>query len=145
MVDDALNLSPCGNNAVITKAYIVSKILESNKLSLNEGKCQHIGLHVGDRESTFCPQLKTHDTVMVKSEEDKYLGDIVTADLSNTKNIKARCDRGIGIISNIMIILKEVCLGQFYFKVAVILRESLLFSSMLLNSECWINITKTEI
>ena len=44
-----------------------------------------------------------------------------------------------------MIILKETCLGEFYFTVAVILRESLLFSSMLLSSEVWFNITKQEI
>ena len=82
---------------------------------------------------------------MLKSDQDKYLGDIVTADFSNAKNINARCGRGLGINTNIMNILKEVCLGKYYFKVAVLLRESLLFSSMLLNSECWFKITKTEV
>ena len=81
---------------------------------------------------------------MLRVDEDSYLGDTVTSSRSNAKNIKVRCGRGLGIISNIMIILSETCLGEFYFTVAVILRESLLFSSMLLSSEIWFNITKQE-
>ena len=44
-----------------------------------------------------------------------------------------------------MIILNETSLGMFYFAIAMILRETILISSMLLNVEVWTNITKTEI
>ena len=49
------------------------------------------------------------------------------------------------INTSIVNILKELCLGQFHFTVAKLLRESLLFSSILLNCETWFNITKAEI
>ena len=96
-------------------------------------------------DSDFCPQLQTHGDVMIKTDSDSYLGDIVESSGKNTKNINARCGRGWGITTNIIMILKEVCLGQFYFTVALILRESLLFSSVLLNSETWTNVTAAEI
>ena len=44
-----------------------------------------------------------------------------------------------------MIILKEICLGQYHFMVAMLLREALLFSSLLLSAETWFNVTKREI
>ena len=82
---------------------------------------------------------------MIITEDDLYLGDYLASDGSNTKNIKTRCDRGHGINTNIMIILKEVCLGQYHFMVAMLLREALLFSSLLLSAETWFNVTKREI
>ena len=48
-------------------------------------------------------------------------------------------------ITSIMIILNETSLGMFYFTIAMILRETILMSSMLLNVEVWTNITKSEI
>ena len=97
--------------------------IETKKLDLNKTKCHQ--LHVGTHND-FCPQLKTHEDIMLKVDEDSYLGDTVMATGSNSSNIKNRCGRGLGIISNIMIILKETCLGEFYFTVAVILRETII-------------------
>ena len=142
MVDDLLNISQCNLNSSINNAYLVTRI-ETKKLKLNESKCNR--MHVGNANEDFCPQLKTHNNVMVKTDADKYLGDICESSGKNTKNIKARCDRGYGINTSIVNILKELCLGQFHFTVAKLLRESLLFSSILLNCETWFNITKAEI
>ena len=44
-----------------------------------------------------------------------------------------------------MAMIEGIPFGKNYFKVALILRESLLMSSMLFNSEAWYNVTKTEI
>ena len=66
-------------------------------------------------------------------------------DGKNTKNIKARLGRGIGVISNIANILKEVSMGQFHFEVSLLLRESLFLSTVLVNSESWVNLTKTDV
>ena len=38
-----------------------------------------------------------------------------------------------------------MCLGSFYFEAAVLLRESIFSSSVLLNSETWVNLTKTDL
>jgi hypothetical protein len=44
-----------------------------------------------------------------------------------------------------MKILEGIPFGDFYFEVAVILRNSLLVSSLLSNSEAWYNVTKSEL
>ena len=44
-----------------------------------------------------------------------------------------------------MSMLAGICFGKFYFKVAMTLRESLLISSWLTNSELWYNLTLSDI
>ena len=44
-----------------------------------------------------------------------------------------------------MSILEEICFGKFYFKVAMILRNSLLISSLLTNAEAWYNLSTSEV
>ena len=82
---------------------------------------------------------------MEEVREEKYIGDIISNDGKNTKNITARKNRGIGIITQIMGILSEICFGKYYFEVAVILRNSLLLSSILTNCEAWYNVSKQDI
>ena len=79
------------------------------------------------------------------TQEQKYLGDIISNDGRNIKNIKARVNKGKGVVSRIMTLLEGIPFGKFYFEVAVLLRNSLLVSSMLTNSEAWYNVTKAEL
>ena len=72
------------------------------------------------------------------------MGDIVSKDGRNIKNVKARINKGRGIISKIMSILETIPLGRHYLEIAVVLRNSLLTSSMLSNTESWYNITIAE-
>ena len=74
---------------------------------------------------------------MEEKIDEKYLGDIISVDGRNIKNIKARVAKGKGINSRIMSILNGIPFGQYYFEVALILRNSLLVSSLLCNSESW--------
>ena len=74
-----------------------------------------------------------------------YLWDIVSNDGKNTKNINNRIVRGIGKINDILNILSKFPLGKFYFKTALMLRESLFLNSVLTNVDIWYGITKTEI
>ena len=76
---------------------------------------------------------------------EKYLGDIISDDGKNSKNIAARKNRGIGVVNQVMAILEEICFGKFYFQVAMVLRNSLLISSLLTNAEAWYNITNNEV
>ena len=80
----------------------------------------------------------------VKSEQT-YLGIVISADGRNLKYCQARKNKGIGIINQIMQILESVYFGIYYFEVAVVLRSSLLLSSLLLNSEAWVNLKEREI
>ena len=67
--------------------------------------------------------------------EDTYLGDIVSNDGKNTKNINNRIGRGIGKINDILNILSKFPLVKFYFKTALMLRESLILNSVLTNAD----------
>ena len=140
-VDDMLAVSECGQASVSVNVAINAKI-EAKKLELNSKKCHQI--HIG-KTNKRCPELKTHDDVMMKSKDDKYVGDILSEDGKINKTIKSRAMKGMGIISTIMNILKEVNLGNFHFETGLLLRESLFLSSMLVNSETWVNIAKEEI
>ena len=55
----------------------------------------------------------------------EVLEDVVSADGKNTKKIKKRIGKGIGIISEITNILEKTTLGENYFTTALLLRESL--------------------
>ena len=72
---------------------------------------------------------------MEESEEERYLGDLITSDGLNKRNVAAR--KGYGIIEKIMEMLQEISFGPNYFIVANLLRHSLFLSSVLLNSEAW--------
>ena len=80
-----------------------------------------------------------------EKSEDKYLGDIISTDGRNMKNIKARIAKGKGIVNNILTMLEGIPFGKHYFEVGIILRNSLLVSSMLFNSEAWYNLTSAEL
>lgn len=166
MVDDLLCVSECGVKTTMLNSYINFKT-NSKKLQFGVSKCKKI--HVGKNCDDFKCQKLTVDSwaevehesketgnVIIEDsytgeedmddvEEDKYLGDIISNDGRNIKNIKSRVNKGKGIVTRIMTLLEGIPFGRFYFQVAVILRNSLLVSSMLTNSEAWYNLTKAEL
>ena len=82
---------------------------------------------------------------METKDSEKYLGDIISTDGKNLKNIKARVAKGTGIISKIITMMEGIPFGKFYYQVGIILRNSLLVSSLLCNSESWYNATNSEL
>ena len=85
------------------------------------------------------------ENIIEQKEEDRYLGDIISVDGRNIKNIRARVNKGTGIVHRIMTMLNGIPFGKQYFQVGMILRNSLLVSSMLFNTEAWYNITISEL
>ena len=83
--------------------------------------------------------------IMPEVNEESYLGDILSSDGKNTKNIKSRISKGIGMISQIINILDEVSFGPFLFEVALLLRESMFINGILTNAEIWYNFTEKEV
>ena len=77
---------------------------------------------------------------MEEITNEKYLGHVISNDGRNINNIKARVNKGTGIVKKILTMLDGIPFGYFYFEAAVILRDSLLASSVLCNSESWYNI-----
>ena len=87
---------------------------------------------------------KGEEEMQLKTEE-KYLGDIISSDGKNLKNIQERVNKGKGIVRNILNMLEGIPFGKYFFEVAIILRNSLLVGSVLFNCEAWYNLTKTEL
>ena len=70
---------------------------------------------------------------------------MIATDGRNKKNIKSRIAKGTGIVNKILNILDRIPFGKHYFEVGVLLRDSLLISSILFNSEAWYNRTNAEL
>ena len=147
MVDDLLVVAPCGYESLAVNVFINTQI-EMKKLKFHtedkNGKSKCHTIHVG-KTNTMCPDLKVHGTRMGKVSEDTYLGDVISQDGSNWKNIKSRAGKGLGIISQILTILETVSFGKYYFQIAMTLRESMFLNGILTNSEIWYHLKKTEI
>ena len=142
MVDDLLSVAKCGIDSVETNAFINAK-MELKRLILNSDKCHK--LHIGQCKGSYCSKLRAHEIDMEQVLEDSYLGDIVSSSGKHHKNIKARCGKLMGVISTIMVILNELCLGTLYFEIALLLRETMFLSVKMLNSDTWTNLTKQDI
>ena len=84
------------------------------------------------------------EEIIDETDSEKYLGDIISNDGKNMKNIKARVNKGTGIVNKILTLLEGIPFGEYFFEIAIMLRNSLLVSSLLCNSEAWYNITNAE-
>ena len=165
MIDDLVCVSECGHRTTMLNAFLNHKT-SSKKLQFGVDKCKK--LHVGlVRREYKCQNLKIDkweeirirneenveiaedifvgEHIMEEKSEEKYLGDIITTDGKNIKNILARVAKGKGIVIRIFTILDAIPLGKRYFEIGLILRDVLLVSSMLFNSEAWYNVTQKEI
>ena len=164
MVDDCISISKCGTETVEVNAYLNAKT-NVKKLQYGETKC--VKLHVGQK-SEICPEIKINtwkvkkvknlltaqyemsDEIgelhsLTEANQQKYLGDILSSNSQNIKNIEERKRKGLGIIQQIKNILEEGFFGAHHFEAALLLRESLFLNSILLNSEAWVNLNKKEL
>ena len=82
---------------------------------------------------------------MPEVTEDVYLGDILSSDGINTKNINQRISKGLGVINQIFNILGNVNFGSHFFEIAMLLRESMFINGILTNTEIWYNMQKSEV
>ena len=166
MVDDLICISECGHKTSMMNAYINFKT-NSKKLQFGGDKCKK--LHVGYLHDPYkCQDLSVDnwtevdvindvtgeleikdqyagEQMMEEKDEEKYLGDLISTDGRNVKNIKARIAKGKGIVNKILTMLDGIPFGKQYFEVGIILRDSLLVSSILFNSEAWYNLTSAEL
>ena len=109
----------------------------------SNGKSKCHFLHIG-KKSSVCPELQVHGTVMEQVTEDTYLGDIISEDGRNGKNIKSRVAKGIGISSEITNMLDTITLGEHFYSTALLLRESKFLNGILTNCEVWYGLSKED-
>ena len=146
MCDDLNGVARCGIDSVALNTYINTHI-ELKKLRFHvpdrKGKSKCHKLHIG-RNSHNCQTLKVHDTVMESVQYDTYLGDIISTDGKNTRNVRSRIAKGVGKITQILNILSSISLGEYHMEIAILLRESMFLNGILTNAEVWYGITKEE-
>ena len=146
-VDDLNGISRCGMESLSLNTFINTQI-ELKKLQFHvpdsKGKTKCHKLHIGKNRG-MCPTLKVHGTIMPEVTEDTYLGDILSSDGKNTKNVKNRISKGLGTMNQIFSLLENICFGPHYFEIAILLRESMLINGTLTNAEIWYNFTESEI
>ena len=145
-VDDLNGIAKCGPESLHLNIFLNTHV-EMKKLTFHTStlssasKCQK--MHVGKNRSN-CPNLKVHGNDMSEVSEITYLGDVVSADGRNFKNIQERSKKGMGIICQVIKILKTVFFGSKRIEIALLLRESIFVNAILTNSEIWHNLSKSE-
>ena len=115
--------------------------------------CQELYVGEWKNEVQYDPQTEgsklneffAGNVKMQTKKEQKYLGDIISSDGTHTKNVQERRKKGYGIINQILQILESTYFGKYHFEIAMVLRESLSLSSILLNSEAWVNYTEKDV
>ena len=113
-------------------------------------------MHIG-KDKVSCPDLKLDCWDVTNSEEietgqnkvddeyagehtletienEKYLGDLISHDGKNTKNVQARRAKGTGIVDKILTRLESTVYGPYLFEVAITLRNSLFINGILTNA-----------
>ena len=147
MIDDLLGIAPCGLESLALNTFINTQI-EMKKLKFHtpgpEGRTKCHKIHVG-KKNEFCPSLLVHNTVMPAVNSDTYLGDIICGDSTNKKNIANRVAKGHGRIAQIISIVEKISFGKHYFRIALLLRNTMFLSAILNNSEVWYRLTDVEI
>ena len=84
-VDDLNGILKGGEESMALNTFITTQIkLKKNPDKNGKSKCHK--MHIG-KKNTFCPTLKVHGSIMQEVTEDVYLGDIISSDGKNTKNI----------------------------------------------------------
>ena len=109
MIDDIAGITSCDSDSVVLNGILNSKI-ESKKQKFHEKKS--VFIHIGPNKQK-CHKLKVHESIMTKSESQKYLGDVICSSGMNTLNIKSRKNFGFSTISQIKSILSEVKFGTY--------------------------------
>ena len=73
------------------------------------------------------------------------MGQYLSSNGKNDKNIDNTCNKGIGMSSQVHAILKEISLGRHFFHIGLLLRDTNVNNSMLFSAESWYGVTKNQI
>ena len=141
LIDDVLTISDCGINSVFMNAAVQSKV-NNKRLELGHKKCSK--MHIGGKH-TACPKLMVHSEEMLTSSSEKYLGDILVNTGKIDENLKARQSKGVGIVNQIMGLLKEISFGSYFFQMALVFRNSQLINGTLFNMEALHGVNKKHL
>ena len=141
LIDDVITVSSCSSDSVRMNATIQAKI-QGKQLELGQKKC--FQMHIG-RNSGYCPSLTVHNKEMFTTNREKYLGEILSSSGKIDNNVLERYNKGVGIVNDILGLLKEVSFGYHHFSMALLFRNSKLVSGMLCSIETVYGLTNAHI
>ena len=82
---------------------------------------------------------------MLTTNCEKYLGQIISSTGKLENNINDRFNKGLGIVNEILGMLKEVSFGYHYFQIAMLFRNSKLVNGILYSIETLYGLTNAHI
>ena len=141
MIDDIATVTKCGMQTVLSNA-VTNSFVESKRLQLGPKKSHR--LHFGKKHKD-CLDLKIHGDKMENSNQEKYVGDIITEDAKNDENIAARKGKAFAIAGDILAILDEIPLGPYRIDAGLCMRNGMFLNAILTNSEVWYGLKSTHI
>ena len=165
MVDDLITITESGYKSTRMNAFVNAKIA-TKKLQFGAEKC--FVIHIGSEHEEYknvelcvdgwvvktvenfqtgqdvCEDTLDEDIELSHIEAEKYLGQIISSDSKNTKNILKMKNKGIGIQNKLIQMLQTMPGGQYHFQIAVIYCNAYLISSILASSEVWYGVTQVE-
>ena len=166
LVDDTIGVTEVGYKAQMMNAFFNVKTAEKG-LQFGAKKCKTmlIGKNLETAlNSPLCvdnwtvehrENPATGDTELVETysgqvqigqtEEQKYLGFILSSSGNNMANIRALQNKSVGIIRKIFTKLHSLNLQKYYFEVGMIFMNVMLRSSILYACETYYNLKETEI
>jgi hypothetical protein len=166
LVDDIIGVSEAGFQAQMMNSFINIKTAEKG-LQFGVKKCtamligknkEHVissDLYVDKWTVEHRDNFVTGDTDLVEtysgqvkmsnSDEQKYLGFILSSSGDNMANIRMLKNKSIGTIRKIFTKLNKLSLQNYYFEVGMIFMNVMLRSSILYASETYYNLKETEI
>ena len=108
------------------------------------------GWNVKSVESILMGEMEWEDTLGENMNEishitsEKYLGQIISSDSKTSSNIEMLRNKGIGIQNRIIQMLEKMPGGAYHIEIAGLLRNAMLISSILTNSEVWYGVTQAD-
>ena len=143
MIDDVAAIGKCGINSVMLNSFINTKI-KADKLTFGENKCHKLHIENGKFDSE-CLDLMVQNSEMSTVKTIKYLGEQENNNGKNDINIEERCKKGLGINSQTLGLVKEISLGNHFFEIGLLLRDSNLINGIMYNSEAWYGVLQRHI
>ena len=166
LVDDMIGISEAGYKSHQLNAIMNVRTAEK-RLQFGVTKCKSMlvgknqeqvinnALVVDGWEETYVDNHETGGTDLVdnyigevpisETQEQKYLGFVLSSSGNNMVNITALRNKSIGIIRTIMNKLELLHLKQYYFECALILMNTILRGSILYASETYYNLTENQL
>ena len=141
MVDDIATIVKCDSIEGINVNVKNENFVKSKKLEFQtaRGKCSYV--HIGEGECTS--KYYAHEKSIDKSNQSKYLGDMISNNIDDLYDNRA--EKANGSVAMCLGMATEISLGFHLYPTAKMLHEAIFVNGTILNMETWTNCTDQRI